>query len=434
MAKLSQHFRLALYFLIFVTVSSYICYLNGLFDTELVISSKLASFKNIDDSNYGGSSMSWLNNDGRSLSLGCRLTDSSKWPFCGVSMVLTNGIKGIDLSKYHSIGLELDYKSPVNAERVRVYLRNFDPSYSDINDPLSLKYNMIEFEPESKEGLLIVPMRAFQVLSWWIADYEIPIEYAGPQFDNVTEIQISTSGNVAPADYELKIKSLVFYGERISEAALLKFNIMLWLTAAGLLLVFEHFKLRRNLRVIEAKGNELSSTNKALHEKTLHFEQLAFIDALTGTKNRNAVTIWLDKAMEDVRANGQAFSLIYIDIDHFKSINDTFGHLKGDEILKEFATVLKTQIRGNDVFVRWGGEEFILFCPGVSLSCAEAFALHLRTVVESYQWGDDLPITCSIGVAELTGNESFESLLNRADSALYAAKHGGRNQVEVRKV
>ncbi|WP_299018519.1 GGDEF domain-containing protein [uncultured Photobacterium sp.] len=434
MTKLTRRIRLAVYTLIIVTVSSYLCYLSGVFDTELVISSKLTSFKSIDDSDYDGSTKSWLDYDGHSLTLECNITDVARWPFCGVSIMLSNDSMGVDLSKYHSIGLELDYKSPPFSERIRVYLRNFDPAYSDLRDPLSLKYNSIEFSPGMGSGLSVIPMQAFQVLSWWIADYEIPIEESGQQVNNVIEIQVSTAGKIIPANYKLKIKSLVFYGKWISEASLLKFNVLMWLAAAGAFLLLEYFRLQGNLKSVEARRNELRTTNRALFERTRRFEELAYRDALTGTKNRNAVSAWLEEAIEDAIIHGSAFSLIYLDIDHFKSINDRYGHLKGDEILKAFAKLLESQICESNVFVRWGGEEFIIFCPGESLSYAEPFAQHLRAVVESNQWTDDLPVTCSIGVAELTGDESFESLLDRADSALYAAKQGGRNRVEVKSV
>ena len=427
--ELTQRLRTTAYFLIFITTSSYLLYQCGVFDREFVISPRNATFQNIDDTTQGGNTQSWIDYDGKSLSLSCQIADVAKWPFCEVAIHLSSGVKGIDLSQYHSIGLDIDYNSPLSDERIRVYLRNFDPAYSSKNDPVSSKFNAIEFAPGVGNGIQVIPMKAFQVLSWWIADYEVPIEYSGPQFNNVTIIEIATGSNVKPTTYSLKLKKLVFYGEWISESMLLRFNIFLWLLSAIGFLVWERWKLHCGLKEIEKKTVQLVNANKNLHQENLFFEELAYKDALTGTNNRNAVDRWLQEVLEHARMNHQPFSIIYLDIDHFKSINDTFGHHKGDEILREFAQLLNNRIRRTDVLVRWGGEEFIIFCSGTDRAGVTGFSEELRQIIENNDWNDGLAITCSIGVAQLSGHENFDSLLHRADNALYKAKKLGRNRV-----
>ena len=431
MATLTQHLRITTYFLIFVTLSSYLWYQLGGADKEFVISPRNVTFKNIDDTSQGGSTKSRIEFDSKSLTLSCKIEQTARWPFCEVAIDLAEGIKGVDLSQYHSVGLDIDYHSPLRDERIRVYLRNYDPAYSDPEDPVSSKFNAIEYSPGIGNGLQIIPMSAFQVLSWWIADYKVPISQSGPQFDNVTVIEIATGSNVKPSKYQIELNKLVFYGEWISESALLRINIMLWVCSAIVFLGLERWRLRCNLREIEQRATQLRTANKSLYQKNLIFEELAYKDALTGTRNRNAVDCWLHDVLEYARENNQPFSVIYLDIDHFKSINDSFGHQKGDEVLKEFAHILNQRIRKTDVFVRWGGEEFIIFCPGTALAGARELSELLRTIVQNYPWSDDLAITCSIGVAELRTDESFEALVERADTALYKAKRLGRNQVQI---
>ncbi len=352
--ELTQRLRLTAYLLIFITTLSYFLYLLGTFNKEFVISPNNASFLNIDDATQGGTTQSRIDYDGKSLTLSCQIEDTARWPFCEVAIELTNGINGIDLSQYHSIGLDIDYNSPLTDERVRVYLRNYDPAYSNRDDPVSSKFNAIEFSPGTGNGIQVIPMQAFQVLSWWIADYEVPIESSGPQFDNVTVIEIATGSNIKPTNYTLRLKKLVFYGEWISESMLLRFHIFLWLLCALGFLGWERWKLHCSLKKVEKKTIQLTNANKNLYQENLIFEELAYKDALTGANNRNAVDRWLQDILEYARVNSQPFSIVYLDIDHFKSINDTFGHQKGDEILREFAHLLNNRIRRTDVLVRWG--------------------------------------------------------------------------------
>jgi two-component system cell cycle response regulator len=122
------------------------------------------------------------------------------------------------------------------------------------------------------------------------------------------------------------------------------------------------------------------------------------------------------------------------DIDHFKSVNDTYGHLAGDDLLRELAALLQSSVRENSTLVRLGGEEFVILAPGTSLDEGKRFAERLRKLVENHRFlicGHEVRITMSIGVAALTGSEDIRDYYNRADRALYAAKEQGRNQVSV---
>lgn len=120
-----------------------------------------------------------------------------------------------------------------------------------------------------------------------------------------------------------------------------------------------------------------------------------------------------------------------MDIDHFKQINDTFGHDVGDVVLQQFATLINLNIRDRDFFIRWGGEEFLLISPDFNIEEAKEVSYKIKKLISEYQWPNNLKITCSFGVAERQKDESAESVISRADKALYQAKQSGRNQVVV---
>jgi len=126
--------------------------------------------------------------------------------------------------------------------------------------------------------------------------------------------------------------------------------------------------------------------------------------------------------------------LIMCDIDHFKKVNDTYGHLAGDDLLRELAALLRENVRADNTLVRLGGEEFVILAPGASLEEGALLAERLRKLVAGHSFtvcGNEVRITMSIGVAPLTGAENVRDYYNRADRALYTAKEQGRNQVVV---
>lgn len=429
MDQLRRRLRYTAYVLLSFSFISYLCYALGGFNTEYHIDSKTAFFSSIDDSSQGGNTESEIDLSGQSIVLNCDIKGKGRWPFCEIAIDLSKNNGGLDLSNYHSIGIDIDYLSPVEGERLRIYLRNFDQAYSTADDPVSLKFNAIEYAPG--DGLQVIPLKSFQVLSWWIAEYKLPIEKAGPQFNNILQIEIATGSYIKHAKYSMRLNQLVFYGQWITESTLLRINMLLWILAAVFFLVVERRRLAHQLQEMVAKADYLKDVNDSLYQQSLVFEEMAYTDSLTGTQNRHAVDSWLNEIISFSRLNCHAFSMVYIDIDFFKKINDTLGHHGGDEVLKEFARVLNLRARKTDVVVRWGGEEFIIFCPATDLRGAKEFAELIRGIVEGYQWTNNLGITCSIGVAEYQADESIDTFMQRADRALYRAKRQGRNRVEV---
>jgi two-component system cell cycle response regulator len=161
--------------------------------------------------------------------------------------------------------------------------------------------------------------------------------------------------------------------------------------------------------------------------------ELSVTDALTGLHNRRYFDAHLKSAIARAAEDGKPVCLLAFDIDHFKGINDTFGHDGGDDVLRDFANRLRRGVRGIDLVARYGGEEFLLVMPETDAAFASAVAERLRRDVEKVPFatrgGRSLPVTVSIGLAEWQPGDTADTLMKRADQALYSAKRAGRNRV-----
>lgn len=158
-------------------------------------------------------------------------------------------------------------------------------------------------------------------------------------------------------------------------------------------------------------------------------EELAITDRLTGLYNRLKLDEALEYEISKSKRYGTALSLIILDIDHFKSVNDIYGHQIGDMVLKEVANTLLSCKRESDTIGRWGGEEFLIVLPNTNLAGAMITADKIRTAIENYSFSVVGNKTASFGVSEFLVEENEDSFIERADQALYRAKSGGRNQV-----
>lgn len=154
---------------------------------------------------------------------------------------------------------------------------------------------------------------------------------------------------------------------------------------------------------------------------------LAIQDPLTGARNRRAMNEELKIAVALNRRHGSKFAILVMDLDHFKRINDTFGHQAGDQVLTDFVELIKKSSRKEDRLFRFGGEEFLMLLPNTDKAGLLAAAKHLHNQIAQHLLGPDGPVTMSIGGAILRTGEDWESWLQRADQRLYRAKGAGRN-------
>lgn len=158
-------------------------------------------------------------------------------------------------------------------------------------------------------------------------------------------------------------------------------------------------------------------------------EKIAMTDSLTGAFNRRYLTEETKWEIAQARRYGQKIGLLMLDIDHFKRINDEFGHVAGDRVLKELAMRVKGQLREADTLARWGGEEFLVLLPHCTLDDTLGLAEKLRKLISDNAFPDVGSVRISIGASEYRPRETFIEWLNRTDRAMYRAKSEGRNTV-----
>ena len=167
---------------------------------------------------------------------------------------------------------------------------------------------------------------------------------------------------------------------------------------------------------------------RAKHKENM-VRDIATHDALTKIYNRYGLEEILKQRVGEFNRFKRDLSIIFLDIDHFKAVNDTYGHNAGDVILQELSQLIQENIRLSDIFARWGGEEFLLILPESTLSDAITLAEKLRYLIDNYSFSEPQHITCSFGVTDLDEGENQEEVLKRVDEFLYRAKELGRNKV-----
>lgn len=152
------------------------------------------------------------------------------------------------------------------------------------------------------------------------------------------------------------------------------------------------------------------------------------IDSLTGIYNRSKLHFLLIQKLEKTYFEDSTFSILFVDLDHFKSINDQYGHFEGDRVLIEFSHLIRSALRSGDLFCRWGGEEFVIVLDYADRHNAYQIAEKLRNLVHEYDFNLDYPLTISIGISEYDQKSSIDDMIKIADQAMYQAKSQGRNQ------
>jgi len=190
---------------------------------------------------------------------------------------------------------------------------------------------------------------------------------------------------------------------------------------------------------IKLLENLLCSLIYPLKNATLFNQALkmAYTDPLTKTNNRTAFNNSLQREIQLSHRNSRHLSIIFFDIDHFKTVNDNFGHECGDIALTSAANCIKDVVRGSDMVFRFGGEEFVILLSDTNIDGAAIMAERIRNKIENHiiAYGMDvIKLTASLGVSSLKGNDTTESLIKRADAAMYTAKEKGRNQVQLEAI
>ena len=341
----------------------------------------------------------------------------------------TEGLAVIDPARFQP----WSYQPPVVATELKI---------DGLHVPLSALEN----------GLMLLPGQRDFSLEFAALDYTAPnrIRYAY-RLDGYDRDWIETDaehrsvsyGNLWPGRYTLSVRGSNRNGDWSPYELKLEVTVLpaFWQTgwfalaalAAAGMLVYAIYRLRVAQLHAQAENlkRQVAERTAELVEKNKELEQLAVTDRLTNLYNRLYLDRALARELAVAQRTGDAFSLIMIDVDRFKAINDALGHLAGDQVLKAIADILHSRVRTTDVAGRWGGEEFLLICPATDTAGAREVAETLRRLIEESDCSAAGKCTASFGIASHREGDSVTTLVSRADQALYQAKEGGRNRVEI---
>lgn len=375
-----------------------------------------------DSESGGGNQASWV--DEQANHWRCTRIEDLPSLYCGFNLALsTDFIEGTDLSDFESIRLNLTVIT--EKPRLSILFRNYNAVYSSPDDGDSAQYINFDVRTEDIADELVIGLHEFRVADWWLYNRDIPREYIQPEFNNITVFGINLGDNLPVGDNDVIIHSVVMEGPWITAETWYLSILTVWMGLAFTVLVVQSLLLARRARGNEQKYTELASKHRKLRDRARELKLASEKDALTGLLNRRGLEI----ALEDLRQTETEMSLLVLDIDHFKRINDRRGHSEGDRVIQQVAQVLQDNTREQDLVARWGGEEFVLLCPATGLDQAEKLAEKIREKIFSSVFDQQKPlaVTASFGVTGFAPEESFASVFERADSALYQAKHQGRN-------
>lgn len=383
----------------------------------------------LDDRAAGGNSVGTLERSPGVLKMKCLIGNNFAYPYCKYRFHLGTGTKGVDLSRFDSMSFDLSYTSPATPSLVRVFIRNFEPSVSTVEDSESQKINEITF-PAPVSGRVAYPMKVFRTALWWVEGRNVPLISSDVRMDNVTTVDISTGTSAAGA-HNINLRAVKLHGKWISQNHLLIILIGVWIACGVIWPALGALHFRAQLQTSTTRLAMLSSVNHALELEAHELANQAYHDPLTGALNRQGLRDALMKSWDKSSMLVGAMSVLFLDLDHFKRVNDTFGHEVGDEVLRRFSAMIQAEIRGTDKLVRWGGEEFLIICQNTSTVQAQVLAGKLRIAMAKQAWPHDLKMTSSFGVTALYNGEEIVEAIKRADGALYKAKANGRDCVEV---
>jgi len=421
----SNEFRYVLLFITSITLGIW-QYFGMSLKLAVFPNQGVTSASNFSDFINGGQSKAEVKNLPDRIDLHCRIVLSDTFAFCGVSIPLTSREKqGVDLNRYTEMELELDYSSP-EKDTLLIYLNNKE----SLADGKQLeKSNLWVVSPVAGNNRFSLQPQRFFIPSWWIFKNQRDGLNLEPDIHNVVSISLTTGDNTVARTVDISIKRIIFYGKWVSAEQLYFGLLLAWLTLLSMHGLIFFRKLSISYKQSRQHNKYLVKLNQFLSAQKDEFETLAKKDKLTGAWNRAGVRDLLKSVMEQFLDKKTPCSLLVLDIDHFKQVNDDFGHDVGDEALKSFVSLIESNTRDTDVLARWGGEEFILICPATNISAAEILANTISNKLANAQIIEQRQITCSIGIAQLA-NEDIEEWFKRADKALYEAKQAGRNCVK----
>ena len=383
------------------------------------------SVKVEDDHTNGGESRGWLERKGQDLIVHCRIVKKVAWPYCKLNFDFLKGATGVDMSRFEHMIMDAHYEGP-GTPFFSIGMSEVEEGLTRLDEWQTYKVLQIESLSLPSSGTLLIPLNWAVVAQWWKDQAKPPIEHSIVNVDNIVYVNLALNFGGVEGEHVFTLHSLRLHGKMISQADLLKWLVAAWVLCAVGWLTILSLSLRTQLKDSKEAIMLLSTINKALQLEARDLAGQAHIDPLTGVLNRQGLRAAL---MNTSNLLTDPMAVIFIDIDHFKSINDNHGHGVGDDVLRKFASVITSGIRSSDRLVRWGGEEFLIVCPMTNVYQGRILAENLRHALHQQAWPADLQVTASFGVAQHHEHDEVGVAIKRADEELYRAKQGGRDRV-----
>lgn len=400
-----------------ILVCAIMLYSNPRIGIELLQSGDIVTDAFADNAGPSGSQATWLDQHARRLK--CKIKYASEYPFCGMVMKFVDrnklasasGVFNYAYLKHQDLNafqwLEVRYRYLGENSSLTLFSRSASELPQTFEHYLETQYSHVSFG--SRTHLAVITLADMYVADWWLAKSQLPQEQKRLDLSHVFEIGIGLPVSPIAGEHEITVESIRALKPLISRWALyiiLSISICV-LLIASLVMLF----MRRSHKVIE-ENHEL--------------KVLAHYDVLTECLNRRG----LEQAIELLFVTRQYGTYLFvIDIDHFKQVNDTYGHDVGDRVLREVSMSLQSVLRDGDIFGRWGGEEFLLI-SSLSADYLPSLIQRMLSAISAIsipQSSHAFRITASIGVTEITNVDNFESAFSRADKAMYSVKSSGRN-------
>ena len=366
----------------------------------------------------GTSVASWID---RSNSIyECQIGYGLQYPYCGIVIKYKNpNSKGydwldyfefgdalsFDLSGYDGLVISLEYSGQSNS--LNFYLRNAKDLPENPSDYDRIPYIHVDFDPENGA---FIDFSRMQVAKWWIDRFNPPQDLRQPQLEHVFEIGIDLPALPAEGIHRFKLNKITAIKSYFPRKQL--FSVIVGLIGINLLILI----VQGLLRYFSYRYREENQTLRTT----------MVLDPLTKCLNRLGLDTAIDRTFP--LSDSSVVYVMVLDLDHFKKVNDTLGHAVGDDVLREVSLALSKELRSDDVFGRWGGEEFIIISK-INRNHLENMIGRLMRSLQSVTIKgapENYRVTMSVGVTEAKVGEAFDDVFKRADEAMYQVKQSGR--------
>ena len=396
-------------------------------------------YKEVQGDTYsnGNSEGDWIDSDKGSWQ--CLFGNKLNFPFCSFQIYLGNGKdEGLDLSLYNEVELDIKYEGTL--ESLRVYMRNYNSEYSKgKQDYDSTKYMRVEVDSKDFDSKLSLNLDEFAVADWWLEGHKLPRHLRFQSLNNIILFGIQVQPKKRTEQIQnITVSSITMHGVSLSKEQLYFYIITFWCSVICIIILCQFMRMLNQIGMRDKSLKRLKKDNSQLFVQKVGFEQLSRIDPLTQINNRAGIDFYIEEQIKDnLRGN---FVVGMIDADHFKKLNDTYGHDTGDEVLKKIANILTRSIRQNDCVGRWGGEEFLITLSNISLQKAYDITNKIRLKIQKTTFDVSLNneimpvnVTISAGIYQAKNTLEIYEAIKSADKYLYKAKDIGRNRVKMKE-